>query len=382
MRNLYPTETVQRVALPFGQGAFSVMSYRPWLDERDGDDVLFISSHGYGLRDQSLPEAVDNPWFYPGSGAPVGWEQGAVDKVRDEAAAAATAATAAAAAASAAAVPTTHGEPPVLPPGAAAPGGGSPLSPAAGHRLGVNTAAAERGGVAPPLTARRRPPPPLAHATFVSPATATGEASELSLQPAPVPEGLFEGRVRHPHIINVGLRRGLGPKAWRRIMTADVLPRLAAFKPDLIFVSAGFDAHHKVRVCLGWGMRVTGVVRAEVSARNTQQRKCPPRLTPRTPPHTTTPASLCAAAGRHQLGVPGAARGGLRVDHAAAGQGRQRDVRRAPRVGARGRLPHRRPHRVAVWAQRRGARARAGQPQRRGVGHGTRARAAGGGVAG
>ena len=43
MRGLYPTELVQRVALPFGEGCFSVMHYRPWLDETDGNDVLFIS---------------------------------------------------------------------------------------------------------------------------------------------------------------------------------------------------------------------------------------------------------------------------------------------------------------------------------------------------
>lgn len=32
---------------------------------------------------------------------------------------------------------------------------------------------------------------------------------------------------------------------WRSAMRTDVLPRLAAFKPDLILISAGFDAHKK-----------------------------------------------------------------------------------------------------------------------------------------
>lgn len=218
IRNLYPTETVQRVALPFGQGAFSVMSYRPWLDESDGDDILFISSHGYGLRDSTKPESGDeNPWFYPGSGAPVGWEQGAVEKLKEEAAAAAVSSAA-----------------------SSSSGGSSEGDASASSTVPLLSPASK-------TAARRRPPPPLEHATFVSPATETGEESSLSLQPCAVPEGLHEARVRHPHIINVGLRRGLGPKAWRRLMTADVLPRLAAFKPDLIFVSAGFDAHHKVR---------------------------------------------------------------------------------------------------------------------------------------
>ena len=34
---------------------------------------------------------------------------------------------------------------------------------------------------------------------------------------------------------------------WRKAMRATVLPKLAAFKPDMIFISAGFDAHRKVR---------------------------------------------------------------------------------------------------------------------------------------
>ena len=44
----------------------------------------------------------------------------------------------------------------------------------------------------------------------------------------------------------VGLTAGTGPEQWRRVMTSDVLPRLDAFKPDIIFISAGFDGHHKV----------------------------------------------------------------------------------------------------------------------------------------
>jgi len=34
---------------------------------------------------------------------------------------------------------------------------------------------------------------------------------------------------------------------WRKAMREKVLPKLAAFKPDMVFISAGFDAHRKVR---------------------------------------------------------------------------------------------------------------------------------------
>ena len=47
-------------------------------------------------------------------------------------------------------------------------------------------------------------------------------------------------------VLNVPLKPGEASSAqWRRAFTEEVLPRLAAFKPDFIFCSAGFDAHEK-----------------------------------------------------------------------------------------------------------------------------------------
>ena len=52
-----------------------------------------------------------------------------------------------------------------------------------------------------------------------------------------------------PWVIDVGME-GTGKKAergaaWRRVWRGKTLPAIAAFKPDLIFISAGFDAHAK-----------------------------------------------------------------------------------------------------------------------------------------
>jgi len=52
-----------------------------------------------------------------------------------------------------------------------------------------------------------------------------------------------------PRVLNVGMT-GCGPRAargaaWRRVWAGRVLPQLAAFAPDLLLVSAGFDAHAK-----------------------------------------------------------------------------------------------------------------------------------------
>jgi len=45
------------------------------------------------------------------------------------------------------------------------------------------------------------------------------------------------------NIVNVPLPPGTGSDAWRAAMSGSLLPALRAFEPDLILISAGFDAH-------------------------------------------------------------------------------------------------------------------------------------------
>jgi len=45
------------------------------------------------------------------------------------------------------------------------------------------------------------------------------------------------------NIVNVPLRSGAGSEAFRAAMTTLILPALESFAPDLILISAGFDAH-------------------------------------------------------------------------------------------------------------------------------------------
>lgn len=47
----------------------------------------------------------------------------------------------------------------------------------------------------------------------------------------------------HNNIINVHEQAGAGGKEWLKALQDKILPRFAAFEPDMIFVSAGFDAH-------------------------------------------------------------------------------------------------------------------------------------------
>jgi acetoin utilization deacetylase AcuC-like enzyme len=46
-------------------------------------------------------------------------------------------------------------------------------------------------------------------------------------------------------IVNAPLRAGDGGDAFRAAVESDILPKMRAFRPDLILISAGFDAHRR-----------------------------------------------------------------------------------------------------------------------------------------
>ncbi|MGE0622198.1 MAG: histone deacetylase family protein [Pseudomonadales bacterium] len=50
-------------------------------------------------------------------------------------------------------------------------------------------------------------------------------------------------QVDRPNIVNTPLPAGTGSRDWRAALERDWLPALDAHRPDLILVSAGFDAH-------------------------------------------------------------------------------------------------------------------------------------------
>jgi acetoin utilization deacetylase AcuC-like enzyme len=50
-------------------------------------------------------------------------------------------------------------------------------------------------------------------------------------------------RGEHNNIVNAPLRAGDGGEKFRQAMESVILPRLREFKPDLLVISAGFDAH-------------------------------------------------------------------------------------------------------------------------------------------
>jgi acetoin utilization deacetylase AcuC-like enzyme len=55
--------------------------------------------------------------------------------------------------------------------------------------------------------------------------------------------GAVSERGEHDTIVNAPLRPGDGGSQFRAAFETRILPRLKDFKPDLIVISAGFDAH-------------------------------------------------------------------------------------------------------------------------------------------
>jgi acetoin utilization deacetylase AcuC-like enzyme len=49
----------------------------------------------------------------------------------------------------------------------------------------------------------------------------------------------------HDSIVNAPLRPGDGGEAFRAAFKSRILPRLADYRPELIIISAGFDAHYR-----------------------------------------------------------------------------------------------------------------------------------------
>ena len=69
-----------------------------------------------------------------------------------------------------------------------------------------------------------------------------GSTHEMPLYPG---TGAAGERGTHDTIVNVPLRSGDGGAAFRAAMEGRILPRLAQFAPDLLIISAGFDAHRR-----------------------------------------------------------------------------------------------------------------------------------------
>jgi acetoin utilization deacetylase AcuC-like enzyme len=71
----------------------------------------------------------------------------------------------------------------------------------------------------------------------------TGELLFISSHQFPFWPGTGDPATNTDRIINMALAAGDGGNAFRRLYRETALPALDAFRPDLIMISAGFDAH-------------------------------------------------------------------------------------------------------------------------------------------
>lgn len=167
IKNLVPHARFSTTELPVGEIRTKVWSYKPWLDENDGDNVFFLSSHGFGPKFPSMESHPHMPYFYSGSGQ-------------------------------------NRGHP----------------------GLGFTNAWGQTGD----------------DPEFAEEEQGSGDEDHY---------GSFESSVKDPHIVNVAVPYGCPSVYWKRLMVNSIFPKLVEFNPDLIFISAGFDAHEKDDMSFG-----------------------------------------------------------------------------------------------------------------------------------
>ncbi|WIA10571.1 hypothetical protein OEZ85_010758 [Tetradesmus obliquus] len=202
---------------PLSEGMHVYHTYAPWFDVDDDDNVLFASVQGYGPKAASMPDV----FVYPGSGATCDTQdlklaqekaQQAQEKAEEKAAAAAAA--------------------------AAAAGGANGTGPAAAGPGGQQVKQ-EEDAVGDAATSHM-----------------VAEDPNHEFPSSTADDPILAG----PRVIEVGIPGpGFHPLLWRRAWRDKVLPALVNFNPDLILVSAGFDAHRKDEI----NFRYIGVTEAD-----------------------------------------------------------------------------------------------------------------------
>jgi len=182
---------------PYGEGVQQFPIYRPWHDTDDKDNIFFASVQGYGPKAPGYMDA----YVYPGSGATCdtkGMLSGEVEELAED---------------NDNEAPLVEGAVKIDELDANAPPGTGPSSEQHPH-----------------------------HHRHIN--------GEQHIEEDPDHEFVYSGGemppTEGPRIIDVGIP-GPGSRValWKRSWRDKILPALVKFDPDIIFVSAGFDAHKK-----------------------------------------------------------------------------------------------------------------------------------------
>jgi ribosomal subunit interface protein len=183
--NTAPSLDTFEFATPYGKGTQTFPVYKPWCDETDRDNVFFASVQGYGPKGYGIGAFV-----YPGSGATCDTKQLArhVEAEIDEV------------------------------------NGGGDGGDLGGEGKGTMSDSGALG--------------------------ASEQDPLTNIEEDPDGEFVYVGgevpRTEGPRIIDVGIPGpGHHVPMWKRSWRDKIFPALVKFDPDLIILSAGFDAHRK-----------------------------------------------------------------------------------------------------------------------------------------
>jgi acetoin utilization deacetylase AcuC-like enzyme/ankyrin repeat protein len=193
--NTAPSLAKYAFTTPYGEGVQQFPVYRPWHDIDDKDNIFFASVQGYGPKAPGYMDA----YVYPGSGATCdtkGMLSREVEELADE--------------------------------------GNEDASLVEGNAVKIDELDASHGpsGVSQQQQHQQQ------------------HNGEHHIEEDPDREFTYTGgempRTEGPRIIDVGIP-GPGSRValWKRSWRDKILPALVKFDPDIIFVSAGFDAHKK-----------------------------------------------------------------------------------------------------------------------------------------
>lgn len=273
MRWLRPTVETTPISGAGGEvmGLMQTLAYKPWHSEQDSNNVMFVSVHGYGPRERGLEHMLPMAAFYPGTGRTVIPEV-PLAKGGNGAAAEASAARGEGSvpvAVEDAEQPTRVSETMDLGDEAHRERGGQRDDDQAEEEgdddsdgsyeddkdqedgesellraLQAGAAQISSGdGVHRRVLETRR-----MYSTFAQPAsTAAVDPQKPHDIPALIldigvslPDGSSDGEDRGKVLDELHYRI-----QWRRYFREQIFPRLVDFAPDMIFISAGFDAHKK-----------------------------------------------------------------------------------------------------------------------------------------
>eukprot|EP00602_Paraphysomonas_sp_CaronLab_P002589 CAMPEP_0185019948 /NCGR_PEP_ID=MMETSP1103-20130426/2532_1 /TAXON_ID=36769 /ORGANISM="Paraphysomonas bandaiensis, Strain Caron Lab Isolate" /LENGTH=895 /DNA_ID=CAMNT_0027550535 /DNA_START=54 /DNA_END=2741 /DNA_ORIENTATION=- len=224
IRWLKPGLDTTEVITPAMFGQMHTPRFKPWFDENDAKNVLFVSVHGYGPRERGLEQYMPATAFYPGTGRTV-FPSTTPDAGAESLVVEGTGITGSAG---------TEAAPEIEEVADMDVGGSGDGDDSDSDDSSYRGGGSEGSGDYPTTL----------------PTTSESKYERMTRVYGNKPSGVEDSMP--PLILDVGVELPSGEfvqgeyrHQWRNYFRNVIFPRLMEFKPDCIFISAGFDAHKK-----------------------------------------------------------------------------------------------------------------------------------------